>query len=894
MLKSSDKTNRLFLIPVLLFMCLEAFNQPPETTYPGTEVKKGYDNDVSYGPFNLNFNFTFFGNDYSQFYVSSNGLVLFGNGSISPAEVSIPDTTLPNNFIAPFWDDLAIDPSGKILYTTVGSVGNRKCIIQFKNMDFWNPLAYMGTFFVILYETSNNIQIQYRLIVDKISTRPHGESATIGIENSDGSAGVEYAYHLTDAIAAEQAILFTPSGATYSINDNAIYDGVYLTTNISLPEPGITPLTNPPENAIIGSDFKFEWLSSTNAASYSLKISQNSDLSGGTSYNAGANLSFNVTGLTLDAIYYWAVFATNATGTTWCEINRFFTSSDPPLAAVPQTVWTEQGLDKTIKLLYTGGGASSKFAIITSQPSQGQLYQYNSGVRGSQITTVPIAVTDASMNIIYAASGTAGNNVGNFNYKVIDALGDSPEGTITVNVSPPGVPNVLHVAKNENVEIQFDKTMSDPAGKADQFEVTVNGTSATINSATLKEGDNKTIILNLLSPLYGTETVYVSYTQGDITAATGGYLFSFTDQPVTLRAQTIDFSQSLAKKYNESPFAITATTTSGLPLTYNSSNITVATFTGNILSFLSMGTSNITLRQLGNPTYAPAIYVKTLTISKGDQIITFNALPSKTISDADFSPGAISSSGLQVTFTSSNTAVATILSGLIHIVGAGTSEITASQTGNSLYNPATPVIQTLTVSNPVLKTLSLTSVLLQALYQGGGLMRQANDDFGPHWPAGVADHITVELHSSSDYATIVYIDSNVSLSISGTATISIPYEYNSSYYITVKHRNSIETTSDSPVSFAGSNISQSFGSPSNVFYGNLGVSFDTYYFIYGGDVDQDGFVGASDMAMVDNQSAAFGMGYIVEDVDGDGFVGASDMAIIDNNSANFIFAITPF
>ena len=60
------------------------------------------------------------------------------------------------------------------------------------------------------------------------------------------------------------------------------------------------------------------------------------------------------------------------------------------------------------------------------------------------------------------------------------------------------------------------------------------------------------------------------------------------------------------------------------------------------------------------------------------------------------------------------------------------------------------------------------------------------------------------------------------------------------------------------------------------------------------DVDQDGFVGASDMAMVDNQSAAFGMGYIVEDVDGDGFVGASDMAIIDNNSANFIFATIPF
>jgi hypothetical protein len=173
-------------------------------------------------------------------------------------------------------------------------------------------------------------------------------------------------------------------------------------------------------------------------------------------------------------------------------------------------------------------------------------------------------------------------------------------------------------------------------------------------------------------------------------------------------------------------------------------------------------------------------------------------------------------------------------------------------------------------------------------------MRQALNETGPQWPVGVADHITVELHNATNYATIIYTASNVPLNINGTATITIPTSYAGSYYITIRHRNSIETTTAFSVSFAGSNISQSFGSPSNVFYGNLGISFDGAYLIYGGDVDQDGFVGASDMATVDNQSAAFGMGYIVEDVDGDGFVGASDMAIIDNNSANFIFAITPF
>jgi len=238
--------------------------------------------------------------------------------------------------------------------------------------------------------------------------------------------------------------------------------------------------------------------------------------------------------------------------------------------------------------------------------------------------------------------------------------------------------------------------------------------------------------------------------------------------------------------------------------------------------------------------------------------------------------------------------VATIISGIIHIVGAGTSIIIASQAGNIYYNLATPVLQTLTVSNPVAKTLSLTSVMLQGLYNGGGVMNQAYDESGTfHWPSGVADHITVELHNSSSYSTIVYSASGVELSTLGNVTITIPSEYGGSYYITVKHRNSIETTTASPVSFAGTNISQSFGSPLNVYFGNLGLSFDGSYLVYGGDADQDGFVSASDMAMVDNQSAAFGMGYIVEDMDGDGFVGASDMAIIDNNSRNFIFAITP-
>jgi gliding motility-associated-like protein len=117
-----------------------------------------------------------------------------------------------------------------------------------------------------------------------------------------------------------------------------------------------------------------------------------------------------------------------------------------------------------------------------------------------------------------------------------------------------------------------------------------------------------------------------------------------------------------------------------------------------MLTIHTVGTSDITARQAGNATYAPAKYIKPLTVAKGDQIITFNALPAKTYGDADFSPGATASSGLTVTYSSDNPAVATIVSGKIHIVGGGTAVITASQAGNYLWNPATDVPRTLTIS----------------------------------------------------------------------------------------------------------------------------------------------------------------------------------------------------
>ena len=81
------------------------------------------------------------------------------------------------------------------------------------------------------------------------------------------------------------------------------------------------------------------------------------------------------------------------------------------------------------------------------------------------------------------------------------------------------------------------------------------------------------------------------------------------------------------------------------------------------------------------------------------QTITFPSFPVKVVGVADFSPNANATSGLVVSYSSSNPSVATVVNGQIHLVGIGTSYITASQIGNTAYNPAHDVTQLLTVTS---------------------------------------------------------------------------------------------------------------------------------------------------------------------------------------------------
>ncbi|MEA4937167.1 MAG: alpha/beta hydrolase [Paludibacter sp.] len=81
------------------------------------------------------------------------------------------------------------------------------------------------------------------------------------------------------------------------------------------------------------------------------------------------------------------------------------------------------------------------------------------------------------------------------------------------------------------------------------------------------------------------------------------------------------------------------------------------------------------------------------------QTISFPSIPTKLLTDEDFNPGAVASSGLPVSYSSSDALVATIVNGNIHIVGKGSAVIKAYQPGNENYSPAPDVSRVLIVSS---------------------------------------------------------------------------------------------------------------------------------------------------------------------------------------------------
>jgi hypothetical protein len=147
------------------------------------------------------------------------------------------------------------------------------------------------------------------------------------------------------------------------------------------------------------------------------------------------------------------------------------------------------------------------------------------------------------------------------------------------------------------------------------------------------------------------------------------------------------------------------------------------------------GTYAITPSGFSSTNYAITFVAGTFTITGSvAQTITFGAIAGKTYGDAVFTLGATASSSLPVSYASSNTGVATLSNDTVTIIGAGSTTITASQSGNSNYAAATPVQQTLSVAQKPVSISGVTASsktydgLATATLSGGSLVGVVGTD----------------------------------------------------------------------------------------------------------------------------------------------------------------------
>jgi sugar lactone lactonase YvrE len=166
--------------------------------------------------------------------------------------------------------------------------------------------------------------------------------------------------------------------------------------------------------------------------------------------------------------------------------------------------------------------------------------------------------------------------------------------------------------------------------------------------------------------------------------------------------QTIDFAAIPAGQVAGTNLLLTATASSGLPVSFASLSPSVCTVSGIVASPISYGTCTIEASQpgtnaAGNSEYFAATAVETFGVGHGTQAIFFISNGSKVAGQTLFLEAA-ATSGLPVTLTSNTPAVCTLSGTIATLLTYGHCDIVASVAGNNEYF-ALSTIETIAVSH---------------------------------------------------------------------------------------------------------------------------------------------------------------------------------------------------
>jgi len=176
----------------------------------GTPAFGAYADDGNRGPFDIGFTFPFYGADFTQFRVCSNGWLSFTSSATVYTNQPLPNngSAVPENLLAAFWDDMVVDPTdgNEIFYHYDGT----KLIVQYEVRRIAQGTPPYYSFQILLYP-NGDIVYQYRTL------GPTVNSATIGIQNATKDDGLTVAFN-ADYVHENLAIRFASKPAWLAVD----------------------------------------------------------------------------------------------------------------------------------------------------------------------------------------------------------------------------------------------------------------------------------------------------------------------------------------------------------------------------------------------------------------------------------------------------------------------------------------------------------------------------------------------------------------------------------------------------------------------------------------------------------------------------------------------------
>jgi len=220
---------------------------------------------------------------------------------------------------------------------------------------------------------------------------------------------------------------------------------------------------------------------------------------------------------------------------------------------------------------------------------------------------------------------------------------------------------------------------------------------------------------------------------------------TLSGQTASVQPQTITFNPLPAQVVGGS-LTVSATASSGLPVSFSlvpNGNCSIA---GNVVTFLNVGNCGVIANQAGNSSYsaAPAVGQIVVVNSSSSQTITFKPIPSQSVGGT-LTVSATASSGLPVTFSVIPNGNCSVSGNVVTFLNFGNCGVVANQPGNNVYSAAPAVGQIIVVNLPQAQTIT----------------------FNPIAPQPVGNSLTVSATASSGLPITYVIVPNGNCSISG-------------------------------------------------------------------------------------------------------------------------------